>query len=780
MSATDHHPPSETTSGPTQQKNPFPSAGVARLSFTEADPVNIVTPAIQQAYGYVDNFINRSEEETQIKGGLGNVIAIVGEYGTGKTHLALQLLRRFLDSDSELQALYLDAPADTFLALYRERFFPKLSKPDVKLRVGEYYADIVVDELARSQLTSSLATDIQLRKLSVDRVVRDLGLMQSDFYQTLRFKLRAVTEIEQFGTALTLLLRPELEDAVWEWLSGKAPDQVLIERGISKPIDSDQEALEAMGVIALLYGRQGHNFVVVIDELEKVLSPTGSSITEQASILAFKKLLEVFGSTHAFLILSGLPDFLEALPEDAQARIGCLIRPGALTEQDTRQYIESIQERACGEARLKPFNSDAIRYLVELADGNARKIVRLSYHAYQSAVAAGTDVTRAMLRNVAREQFELVQTEDVRSEVMRALDAKGWRYTENWRLGDKKPIRCDYWIPITDDAAGCVVLISSSILDERSAKMLQTIAGSISELSPVPLKTMLIVNGYLSEHLRESLSNFDQILAYERRDFAENLVSKLSGLRIQLESAVDENILAVIRERVDELSRQNSTLRSAIGELISVSGDQKFYERAVENGIREVFGQFASSRERTARYPELDWILRDVESILTLLLWPMNAPIKSAFDVSNRKPGNDYDRSPLWPNQMFEDRMQRGIGVASIVNANFFAFKKGIVELLDSTRIDSVDRSIVRYLCGQFDHVAAAAGEDATFRYWVSAVFELRSTVGEHSARPKALRHDDSSPERFFDELGAVGRRVYDYVRARERDGLEEPWRWKM
>ena len=56
---------------------------------------------------------NAKNDESQ-----GSVIAIVGEHGTGKTHIALELLQRITSSDAaELHLFYLDAPADTFLVL---------------------------------------------------------------------------------------------------------------------------------------------------------------------------------------------------------------------------------------------------------------------------------------------------------------------------------------------------------------------------------------------------------------------------------------------------------------------------------------------------------------------------------------------------------------------------------------------------------------------------------------------------------------------------------------
>ncbi|MFD0427245.1 hypothetical protein ACFQ60_01125 [Streptomyces zhihengii] len=110
------------------------------------------------------------------------------------------------------------------------------------------------------------------RRLHPQEVVRRLGLSESAFLQSLQARLGHITEHSDFGTALALFLRPEFEAAVWEWLAGHPADPVLKERGVVRTIDTDISALEAIGVFAFLYGRQGHRFVLAVDEFEKVLS----------------------------------------------------------------------------------------------------------------------------------------------------------------------------------------------------------------------------------------------------------------------------------------------------------------------------------------------------------------------------------------------------------------------------------------------------------------------------------------------------------------------------
>src|SRR5258708_5583565 len=208
------------TSNTISDANPFPASAVARLNPSEEEFWSVDTEALKQARSYLQDYLTRADKpEPDSDDVQGLVLAIVGDYGTGKTHIAQDMLRQIASANNpNLHPLYLDAPSDTFLALYKDRFLRQLDRSQVLKRVDEYYADIVADELLKSDLTKPVAEALRQRKLSADEVVRDFGLIDSKFVTTLGRKLRKVTERADFGTALLLLRRPEFQAAIWEWL----------------------------------------------------------------------------------------------------------------------------------------------------------------------------------------------------------------------------------------------------------------------------------------------------------------------------------------------------------------------------------------------------------------------------------------------------------------------------------------------------------------------------------------------------------------------------------
>ena len=119
--------------------NPFPATAVA----SGAETVTVETSAVRGARHLLDDYLT-----ARVRPGAGNVIAIVGDFGTGKTHLTNELLRHVDRAEGKsTHVIDIEASTGTFVALY-QRFVAQLDEMDVMRRVREYYADIVADDLA--------------------------------------------------------------------------------------------------------------------------------------------------------------------------------------------------------------------------------------------------------------------------------------------------------------------------------------------------------------------------------------------------------------------------------------------------------------------------------------------------------------------------------------------------------------------------------------------------------------------------------------------------------
>jgi Cdc6-like AAA superfamily ATPase len=551
--------------------NPFPATAVARLAKGAKELLTIETEAFIQLKSQINDYLIRKDD-------YGKTICIVGEYGTGKTHLALEVLSIIEElGDKTLHSFYLDAPSDNFLELYRKRFLPKLNRTQVLTRLDECYADVVAAELENDEIYFDISSKLKRREISAFDVVRKLGLMESKIQRQFEERLKHITEDPCFSMAFTLFHEPEFETFIWDWFNGKAPDKVLKERGITKTIDTDALALETIGVLAFLFGQQGHRFILMIDELEKVFSSTGKHFPNEATMLAFKKLFEAIGKTKALLVLSGLPEFYEALPLDAQQRISALIHPSSLTTENVIAYIRRANKKLINNDVLKPFSTEIAQYISSITGGNARKVVRICYHAFQNALIENKLVTRQIVEDVAQEQFGGQSKEDVHSEILQVIERRGWLFESEKIFEDgNEQQKAKLFLPISEGGDGIALTIVQDIFSKEDCAQIIRNTTFLKKESKegIRVASVLVVGGYLADNLLNELNeSFNRVIIYKLRHFKNDLDSALTGLRIKIEERSKENDIAVIKKKLEQLDRQYRSLRDIIRDELPTKRD---------------------------------------------------------------------------------------------------------------------------------------------------------------------------------------------------------------
>ncbi|MFD7655018.1 hypothetical protein ACFV4N_13655 [Actinosynnema sp. NPDC059797] len=624
---------------PPPRKNPFSPMAVARITEFDATPdaidVAITTDATRQALAHLTAYL----DQRPARGGdrTGTVVAVLGDYGTGKTHLAVRLVRHARQVLADpTHALYLDATADSFIELYR-RFMRKLGREGVRAQVSEYYADIVADSLQSSGLTSDMLDWLGSRQLEPQEVVERLGLMESALLRKVQDTLREVTNNKDFGTALTLLLRPGFEHSVWSWLLGGAPDQVLVERGITTPIDDEVAALEAMGVFALLFGGRQRRFVLAVDELDKIFS--ADSRPQKRTMAAFQTLLQVFAKAGACLVLCGLPDFKSVLPPAVRQRIPYTVVMSGLSQAEVREFVELAQEPLFGRRQLAPFTAHAVRYLRDIARGNARNVIRLCHRVFRAAddaERAGGEflVTEDAVRQAARELFGSLSADDVEGVVRRLLDANGFDHLHRHVLGVGEESLADFWVTFPDRTGGCAVLLTRSLLDNADLDAVMRRITAVREADP-GAELVLLVNGVVADavamQLRELLGR--EPLVYVDRTFPDDFKALIGAAGKRLGG--EDDPLTALRVQMERLTRQQSSIYGFIEQLAEhVDGVRTSSDRqlgAIQRQLGVLAGD-APPRASGGRLPgEVERLFRDAVDALEDLT-QVDAMFAEAFD----------------------------------------------------------------------------------------------------------------------------------------------------
>ncbi len=691
--------------------NPFSSTAIASVSDTRADPYTLDTDALHAALDCLDIYLQGGSASPA---GSVNVIAIIGEYGTGKTHIAGALLRQARAIGGDIHAMYVDAPSATFLDLYKERFITKLDPGDVWARIEEYYADVVADELSESELSAKIAEQLRARAVDPRAVVEHFGLMEDLFQEGLRVRLRNVTQNDDFATVLALAIQPGFTDAVWGWLCGREPDQILRDRDVATKIDSEALALEAIGVFAVLYGSQNHKFIVVIDELERVLANRPSDEAGNA----FQKLLTVFRGAGAFLVLSGLPDFRDNLPAAARERIDRVINTTLFTEEQTKELIVALQDRATGRPRLAPFSDEIVDYLVKLCGGVIRKIIRLCHTAYAEAAEEHGDVTTVMIEKAAGEPYG--KLDDTHYAIRRLLhDRLGPPVIPGHQVGESASSRADFWIRVGDMGAGCAVVVAETVLIQDDVDELAERAVAI-RASTRHCEVLVLVAGFLAANLAARLrQSFDaEPMVYEDSPrFKDNFLLWINESVKRVTASAQVETMRVIHDQVDLISNRQSATQGFLEQLAvhldSLRSTSDRQLSAIYRLLQEVVetpdpghSVRGPGRRRGPRLP--DEVAVDFDRALSALddVRRVDTELSEIFGGDSEIAVIGSGRRGLLRNRLGSHEVIEAAGVAALLERLLLAFRDAVwrwLEDLSGRHPGAREEARLRRMCDTFE-----------------------------------------------------------------------------
>ncbi|WBB77393.1 hypothetical protein O7606_13930 [Micromonospora sp. WMMD882] len=544
--------------------NPYPSSAVAQIADAGSTSFTIPTVAVRRANNTMDAYLAAVRADPRRASG--QVLAIVGEYGTGKTHLAAHLIRHAGTTlDGALQSVHLNAPPDTFVSLYLA-FAEKLDqrREIVHEQVRSLYAEIVAEDLRSSAATAPLADSLRAGALDPVALVEGFGLMETEFLRRLQEHLREITDNVGFSRALTLLLRGGFEAAVWEWFSGRPPSEVLRERGITWSITgSETTALQAMGVFALLIGHGAHPFVMVIDELDQLLTAAGRP---DEAIDAFKEMLRVFAASNTFLILAGLPDLLTSMRKDVRDRISEQITMTGLTSAEVQDYIVARQR-----GHLEPFTEQTVAHLVDLTNGVPRAVISLCHRLWRHARDHHTVVTTDLVRRMAREYYnDNTGIQNVRAEIRQVLVDAGYdTYIPEHFLDAGSDSRVDYWVPVGPEDAGCAVILAEPLLDETDIAAVERRAQSIRAHRDCELLLVVLEPppARFRQRLREAVGR--EPITYHRRAFLDQFALEFKAVATRLADRYPlEGSVALVTPHLMRLARRQTTTQQMLTMLV--------------------------------------------------------------------------------------------------------------------------------------------------------------------------------------------------------------------
>lgn len=595
------------SSGDTWRSNPFPLAPVARLGPpadlgaapvqpADSGNVTIATPVLAELTGLVEDYLRPPPPG----GRRGRAVALVGEFGLGKSHVLREVCNSLAEQQPAAPALWIvDEPVRDFGRMYRDRLHGPADTAQGRTAfeelVKDYYAYVTAVRVSRegaeprSGRLDEIAAGLRDRSLDPDKVVSALRYDVEVIHADLRGTLGSVTEHRRFATALSLMRDRRFSAMVWDWLTGEEPAAPLRERGIREPVSGIDPVFDALAVQGFLHGRVGSPYVLLLDSLEKVLEWPEDS--RRTFVDAFERLVNVYVSRGGLLVFCTSPAGLDEFRPSLHERVVQLWPTGLderLGADLVAEYVHAgprpdpLGSPGAAERWPAPFGAETVRVVQELTGGVPREILKTCRQAWQdSEDAAGRvrEVTSAAVLTAVRTLHEKVSREQVLTAVHEALDLG------QWRLASSDPVHpaafgggsgppdgqpeVVHWIEVAQNAYLAVMLSRSVLVADDEERIAERVRALHVALNPARAEVLLVVNGAVPRSMRDRLARAigSQPLVYRPRSFAgavnralERLAARLTELRheagladlaVELRSALSEQAAHMVELRHD-------------------------------------------------------------------------------------------------------------------------------------------------------------------------------------------------------------------------------------
>ncbi|QKW26304.1 hypothetical protein HUT11_09480 [Streptomyces seoulensis] len=582
-------------------KNPFRESTVAQLeAFDDSTQIGtgptgagVHIPGRTSAWltEHIEAYLgHRGEPETR-----GRAIALVGEFGLGKSHLAREATRLLRKHVPPLPLWVISQPSIDMRTVYQER----LTSPrddfdafvDFKQAITDFYADVTAEILGEDD-TDRFGADrgaflegLRARRLDPQKIVQAFNLDEERIQHRLRRHLRGVTAHRTFAVALAQLFNRPFENDVWNWLSGGEPVAHLRERGIREPIRSIQQVFDALAVFSLVYGKSGRPYALVLDELDKTTEWPEQD--RAVFINAFEMLVERYVNQGGLLLFCARPELWGRLPLSLHERVLPLWLDSwgpAETDRLIAGHVHRADRTPGAGPDGAPFAEPALREIVLQSDGVPRQILQICEGAWDQAVRreAGaredrrprpgppreiglTDVHAALRSAHGKRDMA-----EVAHRLQHVLAPRQW-----WHHMPPVSVRSlsapreggePRWVQVTR-RTWIALLPVPSVLAQDDVHGIQRFVDRVrSVLAPENVEVLVIVNGHACREMRNRVAEHCGTvpLVFDDPRFESMLIDGVRSLIERLRANGRNAVLGEVRDQLETIATQQAMLADRI------------------------------------------------------------------------------------------------------------------------------------------------------------------------------------------------------------------------
>ncbi|MEU6467778.1 hypothetical protein ABZ927_17775 [Streptomyces massasporeus] len=672
---------------PVEGENPFRGSTSVQLEgFADTtqvgtgpprEPIHVRRRINEQLMEHVQRYLQHTGESST----RGRVLALVGEFGLGKSHLAAQVTDVLRESTTPPALWVIGQPSVDMRSVFQHRVMSPHddieAMADFMQAITDYYADVTA-ELLEQDDTGRLGAareeflrGLRDRRLDPQKIARAFDLDEELIHSHLRRHLRGVTDHRAFATALALLPNQVYQEDIFNWLSGEAPAPPLQQRGVTQPIQGIQGVFEAFAVFSLVYGQSDRPYALVLDEVDKIVDWTAQ---DRALFLnAFEMLVNRYVNQGGLLVFCVRPDLWSSLPASLHERV----LPLWLDSWERPATEELIKQHLLGSGRVPPdkscapFSDPAVTQIVTLSDGVPRQILRICEGAWDhAALSCSPKIDTEAVHEAIRTTHEKRPMGEAARLLERVLAGDQWWHNVPPRdladlpgpPGSGEP----RWIEVTRTA--WIVLLPVRSLLTRSG--IEDIAGFLGHARDVAgsagIEMLVVVNGHACRQMRRQVADATGTmpLALDDPRFDTALRSGVQGLAERLRASRDSTVLEKLSSRLDVLQGQQQTLLERVDSI----------DHSLDNP--RVVSQAPTADSLAARLPEpVRAHFGEAQDALDRLLEEGEGPRLSLVPVARTAAG----RPPRPRRLLVDDTALRNMGAVVLARRLLEAFREALV-----------------------------------------------------------------------------------------------------
>jgi hypothetical protein len=340
--------------------------------------------------------------------------------------------------------------------------------------------------------------------------------------------------------------------------------------------------------------------------------------------------------------------------------------------------------------------------------GSPRKIVDACYFAYQRVGGRGT-ITAPVIEQVCREIFVHTPPGEA-AERIRDFCARLGHQSVSEPEADNKISQI--WIPAGAEDAGCLIVITGSIVNSIAAnKLIRLAKAQASDSAESSLRMVVLVFvGQLAESQQSRVRDaFMYVLRWDDDEFWDELRVLVSNLVFTLETQAEARLLHDLRDDIRGLRSYQADDHEALRQLAEARDEQRL-RTVIREETHRAYLRSPSSAEVLDFGESFQGVQRLFDGAVSAVretLERVEQLWRSMFQ--SQEPTRLIDRSKApggrtaLPSDLTPEPIIRSLGVLVALDKSLDGFGRAVIELLHQEAEGTPVRKALHHQCARFD-----------------------------------------------------------------------------